>query len=144
MLYSGIDLIEVQRIERAVARWHGRFLRRVFTANELAYCGVTATAAGNMPSLAARWAAKEAAAKALGVGVRGIGAGQRPSEDVLFTPVSWHDLEVQRAPAGRPLLVLHGSAATIAAHLGIIELSLSLSHTRDHAIASVVAFAPHG
>jgi len=142
MLYTGIDLIEIMRIEQAIDRWGPRFLKRVFTAAEQASCGVTDRSRGRVASLAARWAAKEAAAKALGVGVRGIGAAQRPIDDPALTPVAWHDLEVQRAPSGRPLLVLHGQAAVIASQLGIVELSLSMSHTHDHAIASVVGFAP--
>lgn len=142
MLYTGIDLIEVARIEQAISRWGARFLRRVFTPDELTSCGVTPQSHGRIESLAARWAAKEAAAKALGVGVRGIGAAQRSADSAMFAPVAWHDLEVRRATSGRPLLLLHGTAADVAAQLGITELSLSLSHTREHAIASVVGFAP--
>ncbi len=142
MLYTGIDLIEVARIAQAIDRWGARFLQRVFTSDELHSCGVTAQSYGRTESLAARWAAKEAAAKALGVGVRGIGAAQRNTDSPTFAPVAWHDLEVQRARSGRPMLLLHDTAAQIATQLGITELSLSLSHTREHAIASVVGFAP--
>src|SRR6185503_11153936 len=76
MLYTGIDLIEIERIERAIARWGERFLQRVFTPAELAAYRT------RVPSLAARWAAKEAVAKLLGVGLRGLGGVVRPDEAV--------------------------------------------------------------
>jgi phosphopantetheine--protein transferase-like protein len=91
-LYTGIDLVDIERIERAVTRWGARFLRRVYTPAELALC------AGRAESLAGRWAAKEAAAKLLGVGLRGIGAA-----------------------------------------LGLGQLAVSLSHSRNQAVASVIA-----
>jgi holo-[acyl-carrier protein] synthase len=128
MLYTGIDLIEIERIERAVAQWGERFLRRVFTLGELAAYH------DNIPSLAARWAAKEAAAKLLGVGLRGLGAAGRTEAGV-----AWTEIEVLSGARGRPLLRLHGRAAERARELGLVELALSLSHTREHAIASVVA-----
>jgi holo-[acyl-carrier protein] synthase len=123
-LTTGIDLIEISRIARAVERWGDRFARRVWTPDERAYC------AGRIQSLAVRWAAKEAAAKALGVGLRGLGS---PSSGV-----AWTDIEVGRDPSGRPWLLLHGAAAERAASLGIAEWSLSLSHSGGMAIALVV------
>ncbi len=128
MILTGIDLIEIPRIERAVARWGNRFLRRVFTPAELA------AYQERLPSLAARWAAKEATAKMLGVGLRGLTA--TPGD-----AVAWTDIEILSSPQGRPLLSLYGRAAERASELGLIEISLSLSHTREHAIASVVALA---
>ena len=128
MLYTGIDLIEIARIERAVARWGDRFLQRIFTAAELA------NYRSRLPSLAARWAAKEATAKLLGVGLRGLGAADRGSE-----AVAWTEIEVVGDAGGRPVLALYGRAAARARALGLAELSLSLSHTREHAIACVVA-----
>lgn len=128
MLYTGIDLIEIERIERAIARWGERFLRRVFTPAELA------AYRGKLPSLAARWAAKEATAKLLGVGLRGLGAADRPVEGV-----AWTDIEIVGDAQGRPVLMLHGRAADRARELCLAELALSLAHTREHAIASVVA-----
>jgi holo-[acyl-carrier protein] synthase len=128
MLYTGIDLIEIARIERAVARWGERFLRHIYTPAELA-------AYRERPaSLAARWAAKEATAKLLGVGLRGLGAAERAAN-----AVSWTEIEVLGDARGRPVLALHGRAAERARALGLAELALSLSHTREHAIASVVA-----
>ena len=131
MLYTGIDLIEIARIEQAVARWGDRFLQRVFTQAELA------AYRARLPSLAARWAAKEATAKLLGVGLRGLGAAGRVSE-----AVAWTDIEITGDARGRPVLVLYGRAAERARTLGLTELSHSLSHTREHAIASVVARGP--
>lgn len=132
MIYHGIDIVEVARVRAAAERWGARFLGRVFTAGELADCG----AAGPAPryeSLAARWAAKEAAAKALGVGLSGLGAGA-PAAGLLH----FHEIEVARAPDGRPELRLHGGAAAAAAARGVAQLALSLSHTAEHAVASVV------
>ena len=133
MLYHGVDIIEVERVRRAVERWGERFLRRVYTAAELADCGV-AEGAPRYESLAARWAAKEAAAKALGLGLRGLAAGA-PAEGA---PLRLLEIEVARGPGGRPELRLHGEAAAAAAALGLASLALSLSHTREHAVASVV------
>jgi len=132
MLYTGVDLVELARIEQAVGRWGERFLRRVYTANELNDCQ------GRVSSLAARWAAKEAAAKALGVGVQGFGAA-----DVVGAGIAlrWTDLEVRRAEHGRPQLVLHGGAVQRAVTLHWHSVSLSLAHGRDYAVAFVVAQA---
>lgn len=128
MLYNGIDLIEIERIERAVERWGERFLRRVYTPGELmAY-------RGRLPSLAARWAAKEATAKLLGVGLRGLGGAER-----LGNAVAWTEIEILSDAQGRPMLALHGRAAERARVLGLSEIALSLSHTREQAIASAVA-----
>src|ERR1700710_2823582 len=100
MLYTGIDMIEIVRIERAIASWGERFLSRIFTAAELA------AYRGRTPSLAARWAAKEAVAKLLGVGGRGLGAASRPE-----SAIRWTEIEVLSDASGRPALVLHGRAA---------------------------------
>ncbi len=133
MIYHGVDMIEVARLRRAVERWGQRFLERVYTPTELHDCGL-AEGTPRFESLAARWAAKEAAAKALGLGLCGLASGAE-------TPLHLQDLEVVRGPGGRPLLRLHGPAADAAAGLGLNRLALSLSHTREHAIASVVALA---
>ena len=128
MLYTGIDLIEIERIARAVERWGDRFLDRVFTPAELAIYRARPA------SLAARWAAKEAVAKLLGVGLRGLGGAGRP-DDAL----AWTEIEVLSDPHGRPALTLHGRAAERARALGLGVIALSLSHTREHAIACAVA-----
>jgi holo-[acyl-carrier protein] synthase len=118
----GTDLIEIERIERSVARFGERFLERVFTPGEIAYCRAKRTSA---ESLAARFAAKEAGAKALGTGIsRGV---------------NWKEFEVRRQPGQRPELHLSGRAAEIAQHLGIRRLSLSLTHSREMSMAVVVA-----
>ena len=128
MLYTGIDLIEIERIARAIERWGDRFLDRVYTPAELAIYRVRPA------SLAARWAAKEAVAKLLGVGLRGLGAAGRPE-----SALAWAEIEVLSDPQGRPALMLHGRANERARALGLGPIALSLSHTRTHAIASAVA-----
>ena len=117
-LSSGVDLIEIERVEGAVQRHGRRFLERVFTAQELAEVG------HSLPSLAARFAAKEAVSKALGTGIGQIG---------------WCEVEVLRGEALQPVLRLHGAAARLAEEQGLRQWSISLSHTQTHAIAMVVA-----
>jgi holo-[acyl-carrier protein] synthase len=119
MLVTGVDIIEIRRIERAVSRWGTRFLNRIYTKKEQAYCR------GRVPSLAARFAAKEATMKALGTGIRGIG---------------WREIEVVREHGRPPTLCLHGKAARKSHALGIKGLALSLSHSKDYAVASVVGW----
>jgi holo-[acyl-carrier protein] synthase len=130
MLYTGIDLIEINRIDQAIGRWGDRFLLRVYTAAELA------AYRGRTRSLAARWAGKEAAAKMLGVGLRGLGAADRPGG-----ALAWTEIEILSDTLGRPTLALTGRAAARANALALTEIAVSLSHTREHAIASVVAIA---
>jgi len=123
MLTTGVDLVKIARIERALERHGERFLKRVFTMAEVLYCR------GRPPELAARFAAKEAVSKALGVGVRMM------SRD----GISWHDAEIVGDMRGKPLIRLHGRAAERAEELALTEWAVSLSHTREHAIAFVVA-----
>lgn len=118
ILRTGIDMVEIDRLGRLVERYGERFLRRVYTERELEEC------AGKSESLAARFAAKEAAAKALGCGIG---------------PVAWIEIEVQRDGLHAPLLALTGNAARLAAEQGLTQWSLSLSHTPNLAIAAVVA-----
>lgn len=127
MYTIGVDLIEVVRIEQAVARWGDRFLQRVYTPAEIGYC------AGRASSLAARWAAKEAVSKALGTGW----APQAPHEAGW---INWPEIEVERRPSGEPGLRLHGKAQARADALGVIGWRLSLSHTREHAIAMALGW----
>lgn len=121
MLASGIDLIEVNRIELAIARYGERFLGRVFTGSELAYCR------GRPHQLAARFAAKEAVSKALGTGIQ-----HRDG-------VAWQEIQIVSDDQGKPAVQLTGRAARRAEQIGLSTFSLSLSHTREHAIALVVA-----
>jgi len=116
-LVTGIDLIEIGRIREAVERHGARFLERIYTPTELRLARESAA------SLAGRFAAKEAAAKALGCGI-GI--------------VGWKDIEILRDEAGGPRIVLHGPAAQRAAEQGLQNWSVSLSHTRENAVAVVV------
>ena len=119
---TGIDVVEIERVARSIERYGSRFLERVYTAGEIAYCQRKRRNAAE--SFAARFAAKEAGAKALGTG---IGFG-----------VTWRELEVGREPAGRPLLLLHGRAAEIAASLGVRRSSLSITHTGTQSMALVI------
>src|SRR3954469_2561081 len=108
----GMDATEIDRIEAAVARFGDRFLRRVFTEGEIAYCTRRRDPA---PHLAGRFAAKEAAMKALGTG--------------WTRDVNWHDVEVVRAD-GPPSLLLHGGAAMIADRLGVARALVSITHAQ--------------
>ncbi len=123
MLTTGVDLVKIARIERALERHGERFLKRVFTMAEVLYCRA------RPPELAARFAAKEAVSKALGVGVRMM------SRD----GIGWKDAEIVGDMRGKPLIRLHGRAAERAEELALTEWAVSLSHTREHAIAFVVA-----
>lgn len=124
-LSVGTDLVEVARVARVIDRHGARFLRRVFTPAELAACGAGEPGAAlRVESLAARWAAKEAAAKALGTGIG---------------HVTWLEIEVLRDGAGCPSLQLHGRAAALAAEKGLARWALSLAHDGGLALAFVVA-----
>lgn len=122
ILGTGIDIVEVERINLAVSRHGERFLRRVFTAGEIAYC--ESSDSHRSQRLAARFAAKEATLKAFGLGLR---------------DVKWTDIEVTRDPLGKPAIRLDGRLAEIARAQGVSRLHLSLSHSKDYAIAQVVA-----
>lgn len=117
MQVVGVDIIEIERVAQCCERFGARFLQRVYTSQELAYCN------GRIASLAARWAAKEATAKALG---SGIGA------------VNWREIEVISDCNQRPALHLHGTAAHLAAQIGVHTFAVSLSHSREYAVAFVV------
>ena len=118
---SGIDLVEIPRIQQSMERFGKRFLDRVYTAAEQAYCLRKRNAA---ESLAARFAAKEAGAKALGTGIsRGV---------------NWLEIEVVREPSGRPTIQFHGRAVELAQHMGVAHIALSLTHTATLSMASVV------
>jgi holo-[acyl-carrier protein] synthase len=118
VLRSGIDLLEIERMNIAL-RHHGeRLLKRIFTSRELEEVG------NNVASLAARFAAKEAVSKALGTGIGAVG---------------WQEIEILRGPACEPVLYLHGAAQKLAIDLGLDTWSLSLSHSQTHAVAVAVA-----
>ena len=121
LLGLGTDLIETRRVEQSIDRFGDRFLERIFSPLEIAYCKRKKNAA---ESFAARFAAKEAAAKALGTGIN--------------HGIAWREIEVQRAPGGRPSLQFHGRAAEYAKRIGVQNAALSLTHSRSTAMASVV------
>ena len=118
---TGIDIAEVPRIRQSIARFGDRFLRRIYTEDEIRYCD---SKANRVERYAARFAAKEAAMKALGTGWR--------------HGVRWQDCEVVRMPGGRPTIAFHGKAGEVAARLGVKNAALSLSHTAEQAIAQVI------
>jgi holo-[acyl-carrier protein] synthase len=118
MIRSGVDIIEIERIERAVWRHGERFYRRFFTVDELEAAGT------RQPALAVRFAAKEAVAKALGTGIG---------------DVSWKDIEILNGPRREPSVRLSGAALQLANKLGLTDWSVSLSHTHRFAVAFVVA-----
>ncbi len=121
ILGTGVDLTEIHRIDRSIARYGSRFLNRVFTPGEQQFCLRKRSAA---ESFAARFAAKEAGAKALGTGIsRGV---------------NWLEIEVVRIPGQRPHLQLHGRALEISTRLGVRHIALSLTHTADIAMATVL------
>ena len=113
----GVDIIEIERVQAALAKFGERFLKRVYTDLEVAACR------GRVSELAARFAAKEAVMKALGTGARGV---------------AWREIEVLPNHRGKPLVYLHGRAEKRAERIGLDELDISLSHSRDFAVAFVV------
>ncbi len=124
---TGVDLCEVDRIEKALTAPHGARLReRVYTPREIAYA--ERRGATRYERYAARFAAKEAGMKALGTGWRG--------------GITWQDFEVANLPSGRPTLKFSGRAAEIAAKLGVTNVSLSITHTRQQALAMVILESP--
>lgn len=114
----GVDIIEIPRIDEALQRFGERFLERVYTDAEVALCKHHAN------RLAVRFAGKEAVMKALGTGVKGV---------------SWKEIEILSKPTGEPLVRLYGKAKIVAASLGLAEFAVSLSHSREYAVASVIA-----
>ena len=117
MHHIGVDIIEIARIEKAIEHWGERFLHRVYTEPELRLCRKKPA------SLAARFAGKEAVMKALGTGIKGI---------------SWREIEILAEPSGKPSLNLYGKAQNKAGGLYLGKLAISLSHSKEYAIAFVV------
>ncbi len=118
---TGVDLAEVPRIRASVERFGPRFIERVYTPSEIAY---VERKANRFERYAARFAAKEAGMKAIGTGWK--------------RGVRWQDFEVINLPSGRPTLRLHGVAAEFATRLGVRNISLSLTHTAEMAMAHVI------
>jgi len=118
-LATGVDLIEIARIEEVVTRHGNYYLERIFTPAELEYCGKRAE------SLAGRWAAKEAVSKALGTGIGDVG---------------WKEIEILGDEQKAPFLNLYGAAEKKAKELGLTNWSVSISHNRSQSVAVAVAF----
>jgi holo-[acyl-carrier protein] synthase len=121
VLGIGVDLVPISRMRAVIARWDERFLRRVFTESEIAYCRRRRDPA---PHFAARFAAKEAALKALGTG--------------LTLGIAWRELEVRREPGGPPRLVLSGRSREISLSRGSDRMLLALTHDGDYAMAQAM------
>ena len=121
LIGTGIDVVEIERIAYSIERYGKRFLQRIFTVGEIDYCRRRKNSA---ESFAARFAAKEAGAKALGTGIQ--------------HGVAWAELEVRREPGRRPTLHFSGRALEIADRLGVKRVSLSLAHGKSVAIATVM------
>ncbi|MFC1947235.1 holo-ACP synthase [Chloroflexota bacterium] len=117
MLTNGVDIIEISRIRKMVKRWGKRFLDRIYTDTELRICK------GRPDKLASRFAGKEAVMKALGTGARGI---------------SWREIEIDSQPSGKPVVNLYGKAQEKARSLGLEDLAISLSDSREYSVAFVV------
>lgn len=116
----GIDAVEIARVGNVLRRHPERFLRRVYTPEEVAFCR------GRLPELAARFAAKEAVMKALGTGARGL---------------AWREIEILPDRRGKPLVYLHGAARRRGEDIGLRGIDVSLTHAQELAIASVVGVA---
>lgn len=121
ILGSGVDLCEVPRVKAAFERHGLRFLERIYTPLEIAYCE---RKANKFERYAARFAAKEAGMKALGTGWR--------------RGITWKDFEVANLPSGRPTLQLTGKALEISQKLGVKNVALSITHTKEQALAQVI------
>ncbi len=124
VIAHGVDLVEIARIARSYDEHGQRFIARIYTPAEASYCQ-SARAPRDIERFAARFAAKEAALKALGTG--------------WSDGIAWTDVEVVLAPSGAPSVRLQGKAQELAQKLGIAEMLISLSHTSTHAMASVIA-----
>jgi holo-[acyl-carrier protein] synthase len=122
-LSAGVDIVELDRIQRVLERHGERFLVRIYTSEEIARYGE------RLPELAARFAAKEAVSKALGVGLNHMSAHG----------IGWREVEVLPDPLGKPVVQLWGRAQQLAEEQGLREWAISLSHGRDYAVAFVVA-----
>jgi holo-[acyl-carrier protein] synthase len=121
VLGIGVDLVENARIQHSLDRFGERFLHRVFTESEIAYSQSMKFPARH---LAARFAAKEAISKAFGTGIG--------------KAMGWKDIDVHKKPSGEPFVVLDGAAKELAATRGVTKVSITLSHTNNHAMAMIV------
>jgi holo-[acyl-carrier protein] synthase len=120
----GTDIVECLRIAQMIERHGELFINRVYTPHEIQYCQSRKMATQHF---AGRWAAKEAILKALGTGWR--------------RGISWLDVEVRNEPGGRPMVSLHGGAQAASEQLGVIQMLITISHCRSHAMACAVAQA---
>lgn len=120
----GTDIIECERIDRMIRRHEGHFVKRVYTDAEIRYCS---NRKSSDQHFAGRWAAKEAVLKAIGTG--------------WIAGIAWTDVEVVNESGGKPLIRLHGGAAEIAEEKKIVEIQISITHCKSHAVAFAVAIS---
>lgn len=120
VLGLGVDIMETERIGHSLERFGERFLRRVFTEGEIAYCQSMKYPARHF---AARFAAKEAVSKAFGTGIG--------------KSMGWRDIDVQKKPSGEPFVILGGGAKSLAEHRQVRSVWISMSHTNRHAVAMI-------
>lgn len=118
---TGIDLVEIDRVQKIIVKWGERFLNKVFTLDEIRYCYTKKE--NHFQSFAGIFAAKEAFAKALGTGMRKI---------------IWQEIEIRSDNMGKPSLYLSGLAQSIIAEIGITNINVSISHSRKLAVAQVI------
>jgi len=118
---TGVDIIEVSRIKKAVTQWQDKFLRRIFTKNEVNY---SSQKTASFQHLAARFAAKEAVLKAFG--------------DSTIHRVEWTNIEILNDKFGKPIIKLSGKAKKAKEQKGITDIIISVSHTRTYAVASAI------
>ena len=118
----GADITECLRIAKTIERHGERFINRVYTADEVRYCQ---SRRQSTQHFAARWAAKEAVLKALGIATR--------------KGLAWTDIEIRKAPSGQPCVAVRGAVKDIVERLGVVEVLVSIAHCRTHATAYAMA-----
>lgn len=128
----GIDLVEIDRIRKARLRWGERFLKRIYTEEEKEYFARTQNETLIVSEMAARFAGKEAVAKALGTGLKILGSK-------TGSGVGWKEIEILNESSGEPFVRLHGRAQEVALKEGMFGLEISLAHSRVYAVAAAVA-----
>src|SRR5213080_4244245 len=127
VLGIGVDMVQVERIQHSLDRFGERFMKRVFTEGEIAYCMSMKFPARHF---AARFAAKEAVSKAFGTGIG--------------SAMGWKDIDVHRKPSGEPFVVLEGGAKKLGEERDVNAVWITLSHTEHHAVAMIVIESESG
>lgn len=129
-IFLGTDILETSRIQAAYDKFGDKFLNKIFTENEIKYC--LSSKKNTAERLAVRFATKEAASKALRVGIKRLGNGRG---------INWKDVEVIREPGGAISIKLSGRAAELEKQYGITSREVSVAHSRTDAIATVIGYS---